>query len=122
MRGRRCNRWHVMRWYRFNGHGAGRSAALSPSASCVLVKQLGGDRMGRIFREILVTAELKPDAHELLDCMDELRAIHEQFGDNHGYAVFAQVWGCENVTTQFYLTGKILTPDQAHRIKAILAE
>ena len=78
--------------------------------------------MSRIFKEILVTLEPEPDAHELLDCMEELESIHAEFGDNHEHAVFAQVWGSKSSKTQFYLTGKILTPDQGHRIKAILAE
>lgn len=78
--------------------------------------------MSRIFREILVSVETAPDAHELLDCMAELKAIHEELGDNHQHSVFAQVYGHLESQTKFYLTGKILTPDQAHRIKAILSE
>lgn len=78
--------------------------------------------MNRIFREILVSVEKAPNAHELQDCMDELKAIHNDLGDNHQHAVFAQVYGHSESPSKFYLTGGILAPDQAHRIKAILSE
>lgn len=78
--------------------------------------------MSRMFREILVSLEETPSAYELLDCMKELKRLHEKLGDNHQHSVFAQVYGSAQSASKFYLTGKILTPDQAHRIKAILAE
>lgn len=78
--------------------------------------------MSRIFRDILVTVEPEPDAHELMDCMEELSAIHAKLGDNHEHSVFCQIYRSKDSAAQFYLTGKILTPDQSHRIKAILSE
>jgi hypothetical protein len=78
--------------------------------------------MSRIFRDILVTVEPEPGAHELVDCMEELNSIHKELGENHEHAVFAQVFGHLDSKAKYYITGKILTPDQAHRIKAILTE
>ena len=78
--------------------------------------------MSRTFENILVTVDPKPDAHELLDCYDELRAIYEDLGEGHNYSVFAQVFGHAEDPLKFYLTGKILTPAQGERIRAILAE
>jgi hypothetical protein len=78
--------------------------------------------MSRVFRNILVTLDPEPDAHLLMDCMDELTAFYEENGEFQGYTVFAQVFGHKESATQFYLTGKILTPDQSIRIKAILSE
>ena len=78
--------------------------------------------MSRIFRDILVKVEPEPDAHELLDCMEELSAIHAELGDGHEHSIFAQIYRHLDSTDKFYLTGKMLTPDQGRRIKAILAE
>lgn len=44
--------------------------------------------MSRIFREILVTVETAPDAHELLDCMAELKSIYKELGADHQHSVF----------------------------------
>jgi len=79
--------------------------------------------MGRIFREIPVfTYGLDQEAHELSDCMEELKLIHEELGDNHGYSVFAQIFGDTESKSRFYLTGQILTPDKSRRIRDILTE
>lgn len=81
-----------------------------------------GEGMSRVFRDILVTAEPEPDSYELMDCMEELEIISGEQGEDHQYTVFAQVFGHKESAAQFYLTGKILTPDQSIRIKAILSE
>ena len=78
--------------------------------------------MSRIFREILVTVAPAPDAYELRDCMAELKSIYEEQGDNHQHSVFAQVFNHSESDDKYYLTGKIITPDQGDRIRAILAE
>jgi len=79
--------------------------------------------MSRIFREIPVSVDISDrDAHELSDCMAKLKLIYEELGDNHGYAVFAQIFGDEESEFRFYLTGQILTPDKARRIGDILTE
>jgi len=76
----------------------------------------------RIFRDILVTVDGEPGTNELVDCMEELQTIFDELSGNHGHSVFAQVYGHSDTKFKLYLTGKILTPDQAKRIRAILAE
>lgn len=78
--------------------------------------------MSRVFRDVLVTVEPTPNAHELMDCMEELQAIYEENPKGPKHAVFAQVYSSKDSAARFYLTGKILTPSQALRIRDILGE
>ena len=72
------------------------------------------------FREAEIEVLDTNDGRDLISEFERLSDIHKALGDNHGHTIVCQIFGHADHENRFFLTGRILKPEESKAFAEIL--
>lgn len=73
------------------------------------------------FSEVLIQVDLgEPNSELLIAEYNKLERIYDEQGEDHGHTIVAQIFASKMGPPHYFLSGRVLTPDESKAFAEIL--